>query len=59
MKLRQTHYDQILSMIDDRRDTGWYYGNKEQFEKREREIMLWAQYQLDLLEGRASSKGSP
>ena len=40
-KLQQTLIDQIHSMITQRRSDGWYYGNKDQFEKREIEIEDW------------------
>jgi hypothetical protein len=38
MKLRPSHYEQLLSYIDDVESNGWYYGNKEQFEKRHTEL---------------------
>ena len=39
--LRKTHLDQLLSYINERERTGWYYGNKKQFEKRHNELKMW------------------
>ncbi len=40
-RLRKTHFDQLLSYIMERDRDGWYYGNKDQFEKRHRDLMQW------------------
>ena len=36
--LRKTHFNQLLSYIEHQEDEGWYYGNKEQFNKRHMEL---------------------
>ena len=41
MKLRHTHYEQLLSYFEDVESSGWYYGNKEQFIKRHNELKEW------------------
>lgn len=50
MKLRRAHYAQILSLINDWRDSDrgkWYYGNREQFLKRMEDLEQWAREQFD------------
>ncbi len=39
--LRKTHFQQLLSYIDNRDREEWYYGNKEQFEKRHDDLKKW------------------
>lgn len=39
MKLRIAHINQLLAYVENRDREGWYYGNREQFEKRHREIL--------------------
>jgi hypothetical protein len=39
--LRRTHLEQLLAYIEHRERDGWYYGNKEQFEKRHTELKGW------------------
>ena len=46
MKLRHTHYEQLLYYIQDREDSGCYYGNKEQFWKRHEEVKQWIEQLL-------------
>ena len=41
MKLRQAHIQQLLSYLQDCESNGWYYGNKQQFVKRHKEIKEW------------------
>jgi hypothetical protein len=41
MKLRETHYQQLLSYLNDVESNGWYYGNKQQFMKRHNELKEW------------------
>jgi hypothetical protein len=41
MKLRHTHYEQLLTYFEDVESSGWYYGNKEQFIKRHNELKEW------------------
>lgn len=48
MKLRQSHIYQLLSYIQDAEDAGWYYGNKEQYLKRQNELKAWLE---ELLKG--------
>lgn len=38
MKLTSTELNQLMSYVLDREQVGWYYGNKEQFEKRHQNI---------------------
>ena len=38
IKLTKTELKQLLSYCNDVQEQGWYYGNKEQFEKRHFEI---------------------
>jgi len=48
MKLRIAHLRQLQSYIDSRNeDNCWYYGNKEQFEKRHAELLEWVQEMID------------
>lgn len=39
--LRKTHLRQLLSYIDAAEDDGWYFGNRDEFEKRHEEIRKW------------------
>ena len=39
--LRATHFEQLLSYVEDNERIGTYYGNKEQYEKRHEEIKEW------------------
>ena len=48
--LRLAHFNQIMSYIEDCEQQGWYYGPKEQFEKRRDEIKAWVQDCIDTLE---------
>ena len=41
MKLRPTHISQMLAYTAWARETGHYYGNRGQFEKRHDEILQW------------------
>ena len=47
MKLRQSHIYQMLSYLKDCEDSGWYYGNKQQFFKRHKEIKEWLENLLE------------
>jgi hypothetical protein len=38
MKLTAKELEQLISYVYDRESVGWYYGNKEQFEKRHENI---------------------
>ena len=38
LKFTRTELEQLLSYCEARNSEGWYYGNKEQFEKRHFEI---------------------
>ena len=38
MKLTGTELEQLMTYVLDREQIGWYYGNKEQFEKRHQNI---------------------
>jgi hypothetical protein len=37
--LRKTHLRQLVEYIRHRDDDGWYYGNREQFEKRHADLL--------------------
>jgi len=39
--MRYTHFDQLLSYVDERDRTGWYYGRRDQFEARHKELKAW------------------
>ena len=39
--LRATHFEQLQSYLELAEDSGIYYGNKAQFEKRHTEIKEW------------------
>ena len=39
--LRKAHLQQLLSYVEEREREGWYIGNREQFEKRHRELKDW------------------
>ena len=48
--LRKAHFHQLMSYIIQReRDGWWYYGNKEQFNKRHAEIKTWVQGIIDVV----------
>ena len=48
MKLRVTHWEQLLAYIRDAEECGWYYGNKKQFEKRHADLLKWATEQTEI-----------
>lgn len=39
--LRKAHLQQLLSYVEEREREGWYFGNREQFEKRHNELKEW------------------
>ena len=39
IELTEAELAQLISYCEQREGEGWYYGNKEQFEKRHREII--------------------
>ncbi len=39
--LRKAHLEQLLCYINYRQNDGCYYGNKEQYEKKEMELKKW------------------
>ena len=39
--LRLTHLRQLQNYVHSRDETGWYYGPKEQFEKRHADLIEW------------------
>ena len=49
MKLRLAHYNQLLSYMAAAEREGSYYAPKEQYYKREKEIMLWILEQIQQL----------
>ena len=46
--LRATHFQQLLSYIDQREQEGWYYGNRAQYEKRHEELRNWVEFIVEL-----------
>lgn len=50
--LRLAHFNQLMSYIEDCESQGWYYGQKDQFEKRRQEIKAWVQDCIDTLENK-------
>jgi len=49
LKFKMTELQQLLSYCKARDDEGWYYGNKEQFEKRHFEIENQIERAMDYL----------
>ena len=49
IKLKRTELQQLLSYCEARDREGWFYGNKEQFEKRHFEIETQIERALDEL----------
>jgi hypothetical protein len=47
--LRHTHFDQLLAYVDFRDREPWYYGNRQQFEKRHEEIKAWLEEIVEFL----------
>jgi len=45
--IRKAHLSQLLSYIETRDETGWYYGNRTQFEKRHNDLKIWIQDAVD------------
>ena len=41
--LRKAHLTQLAAYIRDRDDDGWYYGNREHFEKRHADLLKLAE----------------
>lgn len=39
VRLKETHLGQLLAYAQACENEGWYYGNRNQFEKRHKEIM--------------------
>lgn len=52
MRLRLTHLEQLEMYINSYEDSGFYYGNKEQFTKRHNDLKAW----ISLLQERAIEK---
>jgi len=51
--LRLTHLEQLELYIDSYDDSGFYYGNKEQFLKRHEDLKQWvSDAQTKLLDGK-------
>jgi len=45
--MRMSHFKQLLALIEMRDRSGWYYGNREQFEKRHKELKEWVEGIID------------
>lgn len=39
--LRATHFEQLMNLLKEREEDGSYYGNKEQYMKRQAEVKAW------------------
>lgn len=39
--LRKTHFEQLLSYLNDAEESGFYYGNRKYFEARHEELREW------------------
>lgn len=52
MKIKLTHLEQLEMYIDSYSDSGFYYGNKEQFIKRHNDLKQW----IDELKEKAVEK---
>jgi len=39
--LRATHFEQLMTLLEEREEEGSYYGNKEQYMERQVEIKAW------------------
>lgn len=50
--LRHTHFQQLMAYLDHCEEEGWYYGQKEYFEKRHKELRLWLEDILNNLKER-------
>jgi hypothetical protein len=48
--LRIAHFRQLLSYIRHRENEGWYYGPREQFEKRHADLRKFVEDAIALLE---------
>jgi len=46
--LRKAHFNQLRNYVHSRDEEGWYYGNKEQFEKRHEDLKQWIDSVCDL-----------
>jgi len=46
--LRATHFEQLMSALQDSEDAGIYYGNKIQYYNRHVEIKEWLQSVIDI-----------
>ena len=54
MKLKLTHLEQLEMYIDSYADSGFYYGNKEQFIKRHNDLK---QFVLELQDRAVENRG--
>lgn len=45
--LRKTHFEQLLSYLDERDRSRWYYGSKKHFETRHDELREWLTNVID------------
>lgn len=39
--MRTTHFSQLMTYLEEREKSGWYYGNKIQFEQRHTDLKKW------------------
>ena len=49
-KLRKAHFNQLMNCLLDKENTGWYYGNKKQFEKRHGELKEWVESIINMFD---------
>ena len=52
--LRATHFEQLLSYLENREREDWYYGNKKQFDQRHDDLRKW----LEGIQEVATSEGA-
>lgn len=45
--LRATHFEQLLSYLEQRESDGWYYGPRDLFEKRHNDLKEWLNEIID------------
>jgi len=49
-KLRKTHFDQLLNYILSYEEEGIYYGRKDYFDTRHKELKEWVESIIDMLD---------
>lgn len=57
--LRKSHFEQLLSYLEDANREGSYYGNREEFKKRHAELTAWVQGVVELVDRAYIPKKKP